>query len=135
MSSTTATEYAQQIAQQITEATEAGYPFGVQHIESGEYYRDMAEALEQNDGATPEDFDEATAWDYLADVLDIQYLINSDKSYRSGRVCIAFGGPTAWINTETQQVEAAWWSETVYASIPAEFCNALDDTLEEYYGC
>lgn len=135
MSNASATEYAQQIAQQIADRTEAGYPFGVRHTESGDSYSDMTEALEQKDGATEDEFEAATAWDYLADVLDIQYLVSSDKEYRSGRVCIALGGPTAWINTETRQIEAAWWSGTVFASIPAEFCDELDSTLEDYFNC
>ena len=135
MSHTSALDYAISIAQQITERTNAGYPFGVEHRETGEEYVDMESALSEYPNSPESDFTEASAAFYLESVLDIQYIVNSDKSYRAARVCIAFGGPTAWINTHTRQVEAAWWSETVYADLPASFCDQLDDWLAEYYEC
>lgn len=135
MSHTSALEYAQSIAQQIAEAVNSGYPFGVQHIGTGEEFTSMDEALAEFPNSPESDFIEASPSAYLEGVLDIQYIVNSDKSYRAARVCIAFGGPTAWINTDTCQIEAAWWSETVYVDIHAEFCEQLDDWLAEYYDC
>lgn len=136
MSNTTALEYAQSIAQQITEAVNSGYPFGVIDSETDQYYTDLDDAHAQVDpGEARDSLTEATPSDYLSDVLDIQFLINPGKSYRGARVCIALGGPTAWINTHTRQIEAAWWSETVYVDLPASFCTELDEWLEEYYDC
>lgn len=135
MSHTSALDYANSIAAQIAERTNAGYPFGVEHRETYQEFTDMDEALEEFPNAAESDFSEASPSAYLEGVLDIQYLVSSDKSYRAARVCIALGGPTAWINTHTRQVEAAWWSETVYADLPASFCEQLDEWLEEYYEC
>lgn len=136
MSHTSSLEYANRIARQITEAADSGYPFGVLDTETDNYYTDLADAHAQVDpGEARDSLTDATPADYLSDVLDIQYLVNSDKSYRAARVCIALGGPTAWINTHTRRVEAAWWSETVYADLPASFCEQLDEWLEEYYNC
>lgn len=136
MSNTSALEYAQSLARQITEAVDSGYPFGVIDSDTDEYYTDLADAHAQVDpGEARDSLTEASPADYLSDALDIQYLVGSDKSYRAARVCIAFGGPTAWINTHTRQIEAAWRSETVYVDLPASFCDQLDDWLEDYYDC
>lgn len=135
MSHTSALEYAQSIAQQITERTNAGYPFGVEHIESGKGFYDMGEALAEFPNSSDSDFTGASPAAYLDGMLDIQYLVSYDKSYRAARVCIALGGPSAWINTHTLQIEAAWWSETVYVDLPASFCEQIDEWLEEYYNC
>ena len=116
MSTASATEYAESIAQQIRANVESGYPFG--------YDEERAEYGESA---------ELGAYDYLEGVLDIQYLVDSDRSYRAARVCIAFGGPTAWINTFTHQIECAWWSETVTADLPSEFILELDAALEELW--
>ncbi len=131
MSHTSALEYAQSIAQQITEAVDSGYLFGLINEDTG----DAADSFEDIPEDDRDNYTEATANDYLSDVLDIQYIVNSDKSYRAASVCIALGGPTAWINTHTRQIEAAWWSETVYVDLPASFCDQLDECLEEYYNC
>ena len=54
------------------------------------------------------DYDAPCAADYIKDVLDINYIINSDKSYKGARLLVAFGGPNIWIDTTTKTVEAYW---------------------------
>ena len=131
MTSASATEYAESIAAQITERTNNGYPFGVRDGNSDEVFSDMEEAVEQ--GVEEDNIVPASGIDYLSDVLDIQYIVSGDRQYRAARILIAFGGPTAWINTLTGQVEAAWWSETVYRDLPREFVDELDNALEELW--
>ena len=114
-----ATDYAESIARDIEANVIAGYPFGISTEDYPILDREIGE--------------EGTAMDYLSDVLDIQYVVTSDRHYRSARVCIAFGGPTAWINTMTSQLEVAWWSAPVYRNLPREFVNGLDDALEELW--
>lgn len=135
MSNASATEYAESIAKEIQDRVESGYPFGVEHMETGEEFDTMDEALAEFPNASESDFTEASAYRYLEGVLDIQYVVSREREYRSARILIAFGGPTAWINTGTGQIEAAWWSETVYRELPSEFIQGLDDALEELYGC
>lgn len=131
MTSASATEYAESIANGITERTNNGYPFGVRDANSDEVFDDMEEAVSQ--GVEEDDTVPAGGMDYLSDVLDIQYIVTGDRQYRAARILIAFGGPTAWINTLTGQVEAAWWSETVYRDLPREFIDELDNALEELW--
>ena|SRR5699024_8606682 len=71
---------------------------------------------------------------YLADILDIEYRVSADKDYRSAKVMIAFGGPSAWIDTRTRQLEV-YWDEQVFRSLPRQFCNEIDNYLEELFSC
>lgn len=125
MSLESATSYGKSVVEQITERVEAGAPFG--HIDSDGYYHDIDEC-ELGEPCEP-----ATAYDYLEEVLDINYLIDSSKKYLAGLVLISFGGPTARINTFTRELECSWWSETVRLELPSEFCGELDLALEELF--
>lgn len=127
MSIETATTYATDIANQITERVESGYPFG--HLDNLGYWHDSDEC------ETSGECESATALDYLEDILDINYIVSSDKQYKAARIMIAFGGPTAWINTLTRDIECAWWSDTVRVALPIDYCELLDEALEELYNC
>ena len=138
-----AAEYADSITADIQAHTEEGYPFGILRECDGAYVSDLEELRidypeDWGDGDNldeiPEGWREASGMDYLSDVLDIQYTVGSDRQYRSARVCIAFGGPTAWIDTRTEQLEVAWWSAPEYRDLPRGFVSGLDDALEELWG-
>jgi len=86
-------------------------------------------------GYTSDDGDEVDGYDYLADALDIEYIVSSEKKFLGARVCVAFGGPTIWINTKTKTVEGYWWNETEFASYDHDYMD-LDSVLEELWeGC
>jgi hypothetical protein len=72
--------------------------------------------------------------DYLNDVLDIEYVVNSKKEYLGARVLVTFGGPNIWINTRTKQVEGYWWGDKSIQSYGDDSLN-LDDALETLYTC
>ena len=74
------------------------------------------------------------AFDYLGDVLDIEYTTDSKKEYLGARVLVAFGGPNIWINTRTKTIEGHWWGDTVYANYTQDNIG-LDDALAEIYAC
>lgn len=75
-------------------------------------------------------------WDYISqDVLDFNYIINADKSYKSCSLLITFGGPNIWINTDDQQIQLFWAGDHETLWLPSEICNAIDDVMEEYYNC
>jgi hypothetical protein len=75
-----------------------------------------------------------SAYDYLQDALDIEYIIGSDKRYLGARVLVAFGGPNIWINTRTKQVEGYWWGESAIVSYNTDEMD-LDSALEDLYNC
>lgn len=101
---------------------------------SGEIFPHICESEELSCEEAPECMDDLGAWGYLKDVLDIEYRIGGDGDYRSARVMIAFGGPTAWIDTRTHQLEV-YWDERTFVDIPEQFCNELDEYLKELFHC
>lgn len=79
------------------------------------------------------DGEEMSAFDYLQDALDIEYIVNGKGEYLGARVLVAFGGPNIWINTRTGTVEGAWWSDRAEASFKDNI--GLDEALEELWNC
>jgi hypothetical protein len=74
-----------------------------------------------------------SAFDYLADALDIEYIVNGKGEYLGARVLVAFGGPNIWINTRTCVVEGSWWADRADASFTDNI--GLDDALSELWAC
>lgn len=86
------------------------------------------------DGELNDDGESISAYDYLQDVLDIEYIVASDrKTYLGARVLVAFGGPNIWINTRTNTVEGAWWGDSFTASYRDEL--GLNEALEDLFNC
>lgn len=85
------------------------------------------------EGETNQDGGELTAFDYVCEALDIEYIIGSDGEYRGARILVAFGGPNIWINTKTSQVEGYWWGDSCIMSFDDEV--GLDEACEELYAC
>jgi hypothetical protein len=79
------------------------------------------------------DSESMTAFDYLQDALDIEYIINSRKEYLGARVLVAFGGPNIWVDTRKSIVEAAWWGDKAVAIFQDNI--GLDDALSELFNC
>ena len=73
------------------------------------------------------------ACDYFDDgsILDIEWIIYNDKSYKGARVLVAFGGPNIWINTLTNEVEGYWGTDKYKAPFVDEM--GIDDYLQELY--
>jgi hypothetical protein len=69
--------------------------------------------------------------DWMEDVLDIEYIVNSRREYIGARVLVGFGGPNLWINTRTSTVEGYWWG--AYEEQRYTDNLGLDDWLEEYW--
>ena len=80
-----------------------------------------------------DDGEPMTAWDYMSDVLDIRYMVDSQKRYLGARILVAFGGPNIWIDTENERVEGYWWGDKFTASYNDGI--GLNDTCEEYFNC
>jgi hypothetical protein len=80
-----------------------------------------------------DDGEELSAFDYLQDALDIEYIVNSKREYLGARVLVAFGGPNIWVNTRTKVVEGYWWGE--YAKASFDDGIGLDDALETLWNC
>jgi hypothetical protein len=68
---------------------------------------------------------------YEHEALDVQYVINSDRSYRGAYILVAFGGPNIWINTVHGTVQGFWGNESVELSY--EDSMGLDDFMADMY--
>lgn len=88
---------------------------------------------ELNDGRDTENDGEYSAFDYLENALDIEYIVNGKGEYLGARVLVAFGGPNIWVNTRTGTVEGYWWSDKASASFKDNL--GLDDALSELWNC
>jgi len=84
---------------------------------------------EWNEGRDIENEGEFSAFDYLQDALDIEYIVSSKGDYLGARVLVAFGGPNIWVNTRTNTVEGHWWGDNAYAGFTDNI--GLDDALRE----
>jgi hypothetical protein len=73
----------------------------------------------------PEDF-----WD---GIYDIEWILDAEKRFKAAKLCVAFGGPNIFINTQTMQVEAFWWGESQFE--PFEDNCGLQDYLQEIFSC
>jgi hypothetical protein len=86
---------------------------------------------EWNEGRDIDSEGEFSAFDYLQDALDIEYIVNSRGEYLGARVLVAFGGPNIWVNTRTGTVEGAWWADRAQASFKDNL--GLDEALSELW--
>jgi len=103
----------------------------VETLEKGCTYLECGMDAEEH-GANKNDI--ISGFDYLSDVLDIEYITDSKKQYLGARVLVAFGGPNIWINTRTKNVEGYWWQDSSIQSFHDD-AMGLDDALEELFNC
>lgn len=79
------------------------------------------------------DYEQLSIWDYMIDILDIDFIVSRDREYRSCKICVAWGGPNIFIDTASAYVKLYWWTE--YAEYPLSYAarDAIDEWAEEYW--
>ncbi len=82
-----------------------------------------------------DDLEQLSLYDYFADILDIEYLVNSSKEYKACKICVAWGGPSIYIDTESRAVELYWWGQRASYSLLSSTVDAIDEWAEEYFNC
>ena len=105
--------------------------------ENFEYCKRIAEELEQhyNGEITTDEGETVSLYDYFSDVLDFEYIINSDLSYKAVKVYVTLGGPTVWVDTYNKTVELRWANESANYYLPSCLVDEIDAIWEEYYNC
>lgn len=88
---------------------------------------------EWNEGRDVESEGEFSAFDYLQDALDIEYIVNGKREYLGARVLVTFGGPNIWVDTKRGIVEGFWWGD--YAKAEFKDNIGLDEALETLWEC
>ena len=78
--------------------------------------------------------DTLSGFDYIADVLDINWILDSNREFKGARILVAFGGPNIWIDTDKQTVEGTWWNESFTASYSNDEMD-IEGACAEVFGC
>ena len=101
----------------------------IDHIENGY----TVEEGEDYEGY--EEGDMLSAFDYLGDVYNVEYYVNSDRETVNGaRFMVACGGPNIYIDTKLKTVEGYWWGDKYIANYYDDPMG-LDDVAQELWGC
>lgn len=102
-----------------------GYALTLESAARGELYDDEPELREEYG-------DDISA--YFSDVLDVEYVIGGDGSYRGAIITLACGGPGIVFDTRKGTVRGEWgWSDTAEYPVQGEAVRAIDDYFEEMY--
>ena len=75
-----------------------------------------------------------SGFDYIADVLDINWILDSNREFKGARLLVAFGGPNIWIDTAKQTVEGHWWGDSYTASYSRDEMD-IEDACSEWFNC
>lgn len=78
--------------------------------------------------------DTLSGFDYIADALDINWILDSNREFKGARILVAFGGPNIWIDTYTQTVEGTWWTESFRASYTNDEMD-IEGACAELFEC
>tara|TARA_R100001224_G_scaffold53697_1_gene31420 strand:- start:233 stop:610 length:378 start_codon:yes stop_codon:yes gene_type:complete len=73
-----------------------------------------------------------TVTEWMEDVYDIRYLVDSRKEYMGAELLVAGGGPTIWVDTWRGQVKGWWGGDKVIENFADNL--GLDNYCEEMYG-
>ena len=78
--------------------------------------------------------DTLSGFDYIKDLLDINYTLDSQRQYKGARILVAFGGPNIYIDTAKNTVEGYWWGES-YTDSFTEDAMDIDGAVSCLYEC
>jgi len=74
-----------------------------------------------------------SAYAYLNDALDIEYVIGSDRQFLGARVLVCFGGPNVWVDTRHNRVDGHWWADSYNEAFVDNI--GLNDAIQELWEC
>lgn len=75
-----------------------------------------------------------SGFDYIADVLDINWVLDSNRKFKGARLLVAFGGPNIWIDTVKRTVEGRWWNDSFTATYNRDEMD-IEGACSEWFGC
>lgn len=80
-----------------------------------------------------DDWEQQTIYNYINNVLDWEYRVSRDKEYRSCEICVGWGGPNIYIDTDDAYVKLYWGNTQTQYPIKYDTRDALDECMEEYF--
>lgn len=104
-------------------------------LENREYCKRVAEEIEECAAGkmVDDDGNELSLYDYLADVLDYEFTVDSRKEYKAAKIWVALGGPTVWIDTAERAVKLTWGTDREEYPLNYDVCDEIDEIMQEIY--
>ena len=103
-------------------------------ITRGEMVRDEnGESVRFDEAQGAEDAEPFDMYDYLEDVYDIRYMMDSEGCMLGAQLLVAFGGPNIWVDTAREEVSGDWWGCSAVARISKETADAIEEALSELF--
>lgn len=104
-------------------------------LENREYCKRIADELETivAGKAVNEDGEEMSLYDWVNDVLDFEYTVDSRRRYRAAKIWVTLGGPNVWVDTAEKAVKLAWGADRAEYLLDWDTCDALDDLMAEIW--
>lgn len=106
-------------------------------LENREYCKTVAKEIEKYAAGEMVDNDgnELNLYDYLNNVLDYEFTIDSQKEYKAAKIWVTLGGPNVWIDTAERAVKLAWGADREEYPLGYDVCNEIDDIMQDIYEC
>jgi hypothetical protein len=109
----------------------------VKSLESESAFCEMCDAIHEDTEAGEcscgEELRPMSGFDWLTDALDIEWILNNDRTIKGARILVAFGGPNIWVNTTDNTVEGHWWGSSHIERF--DDCIGLADAVDELFNC
>lgn len=78
------------------------------------------------------EYEQPCPGDYLSDVLDYRFTIDSSKRYLGAHILVAYGGMNIWINTMEKCIEGYWGGDEIKRYYNQDNLG-ICDYMEELY--
>ena len=82
---------------------------------------------------TNDDGEIMTFNDYFDDYLDVNFLVNRNKEYKSASICITLGGPNVYIDTDDSYVKGYWGGTVIWIPFSYYVRDEIDAIFEDIY--
>lgn len=104
-------------------------------MDNREYCKRIVEEIEEYAAGkvVNDDGEEMGLYDYLNDVLDWEFTIDSQKEYKSAKIWVTLGGPNVWIDTAERAVKLAWGTDRAEYALDWDVCDEIDNIMCEIY--
>jgi len=85
-------------------------------------------------GVDQEEYDATnTAFNWLTDALDLEYVVHSNKSFKGARILVTYGGPNIWVDTVTNTVEGLWWGDKATATFDGPGAEEIEQACQDLF--
>ena len=103
--------------------------------ENREYCKRIADEIEAYAAGqiTNDEGEEMNLYDWMAEALDMEYIITSQRDYKACRIWVTLGGPNVWVDTEEKAVKLAWGTDRETYPLSWDTCDELDSIAAELW--